>query len=109
MFRVTQIPSQAKKVAGKPQHEGLHFLARIAAYFLRKLLDGLERQFLRGHLLDDLLDLLQFDFRNQRLAELLQVYGRAVISGDRPDLIARQDVIENLVLFATVEEPRKQQ
>src|SRR5713226_9069972 len=103
MFGVTQIPSQAKEVAGKPQHESLFFLAGIAAYLFRKLLDGLERQFLRGHLLDDLLDLLELVFRNERLAELLQVHGRAVIRSDGPDFIAGEDVVENFVQLETVE------
>ena len=71
MFGVAQIPSEAKKVVGKTQHQGLHFLARIAAYLFRQFLDGLERQFLGGHLFDDLLYLLQLFFRNQRLAQLL--------------------------------------
>src|SRR5260370_26925670 len=46
MFRVTQIPSQAKEVAGKFQDESLHFLAGIATNFFGKLLDDLKRQFL---------------------------------------------------------------
>src|SRR5260370_40534370 len=108
MFSIMQIPSHAKEVGGEPQYESLHLLSGIAANLFAKLLDGLERQFLRRHLFDDLLDLLQLVFRNEGFAELLQVQGRTVIRSDGPDFIAGQDVIENLVLFKTVEEPCEQ-
>src|SRR5258708_22439839 len=108
MFSVAQIPSETKEVVGESQHESLHLLAGIAVYLFGKFLDGLERQFFRRYLLNDLLDLLQLFLRNKGLAELLQVHGRAVIGGDGPDFIACQDVIENLELFETIEEPREQ-
>src|SRR5258708_13948253 len=99
MFSVAQIPSETKEVVGESQHESLHLLTGIAVYLFGKFLDGLERQFFRRYLLNDLLDLLQLFLRNKGLAELLQVHGRAVIGGDGPDFIACQDSIENLELF----------
>src|SRR2546427_12840390 len=59
-------------------------------------------------MLDDLLDLLELLFRNEGLAKLLQVHGRAVIRSDRPDFIARKNVIENFVLLEAVEKLRQQ-
>src|SRR5260370_40747561 len=108
MLRVTHSPSQAKEIAGKPQHEGLLFLAGIAAYFFGKLLDGLEGQFLRGHVLDDLLDLLQLIFRNDGLAELLQMHGRTVVGSDGLNFIAREDMVQNVLQFETIEQLSEQ-
>src|SRR2546427_1384344 len=59
-------------------------------------------------MVDDLLDLLELLFRNEGLAKLLQVHGRAVIRSDRPDFIARKNVIENFVLLEAVEKLRQQ-
>src|SRR5260221_11551660 len=77
MVCITQIPSQAKEVAGKFQNESLHFLAGKAANLSGKFLDDLERQFLCGHMLEELFDLLKLLFRNESLAELLRMQRRA--------------------------------
>src|SRR5260370_27147298 len=98
MFGIAKVPSQAQEVAGKAQYECLHLLPGIAVNFFREFLDGLKRQFLRGHMPHDLLDLLELLFRNESLAELLQVDARTIIIDDGPDFIARQDMLEDLLL-----------
>src|SRR5260370_39786669 len=59
-------------------------------------------------MLDGLFDLLELVFRNEGLAKLLQVHGRAEIRSDGPDFIACKNVIENFVLLEAVGELRKQ-
>src|SRR6266403_3340178 len=108
MLRVTQVPSQAKEVIRKSQHKSLFFLPGIASYFLGKLLDGFQRQFLGWHVLDDLLNLLELLFRYEGLAELLQVHGRTVVRSNGLNLVACQDVIENFLEFETIEKLGKQ-
>src|SRR5260370_17185085 len=108
MSGIAKVSSQAQEVAGKAQYECLHLLPGIAVNFFREFLDGLKRQFLRGHMPHDLLDLLELLFRNESLAELLQVDGRTIIRGDGPDFIPIHTMIENFILLDTVEEPREQ-
>src|SRR5216684_3893318 len=108
MLRVTEVAPKAEKVSGKAQDETLHLFAGVAANLSREFLDILKRQFLRGHLLDNLLDLLHLLFGHQRLAQLLQVDRRVVVGNNRPDFVTGKDVVQNLVLFQEIEKPQQQ-
>ena len=108
MVRVAEVAAEAEEVGGKTQDETLYFFAGVAMNLSRKFLDGLKGQFFRGHLLDNLLDLFHLLFGHQRLAQLLQVDRRAILGNNRPDFIAGEDMVQNLMLFQAIEEPQQQ-
>src|SRR5690349_11268443 len=108
MIGIAQIPPEMEEVPGEFQYKSQFFFPGIAVNFLGKFLDVLERQFLRGNLLDDLFDLLELVLRDKGLAKLLQVQGRAIIRSDGPDFIAGKNVVEDFVNFQTVEQLREQ-
>ena len=105
---VTQIPPQSQKVRREAQHESLHLFTRITPDLLRQLLDRLQRKLLRGNMLQHLLNLLQLFLRNKRLPKLLQVHRRTILLGNRANFVARQDVIEHIVLFQAIDKLRQQ-
>src|SRR5207248_3110675 len=99
---VAKIPVQPQEITGKTQNDPLHFLARIPLDSPGKLLNGAERQLLRGNLLDHSFDLFQLIFGNQRPAKLLKMQRRTVFVNDGTHFIAGQDMKEHLVLLEAV-------
>ena len=84
----------------------MDFLSRVTPDLPRKFFDRLQRQLLGGNVLQHLLDLLHLVLGDQRFAELLQVDGRAIILGNRPNFVTRQHVIQDIVLLQPVNELR---
>ena len=96
---IARVAAQPHEVFGEAEDDGAHLFARRFADFLGEFVDALRGILPRGKLLQDILDALEFLARHQRFFQLLQVDRRAVVVADVPQLVAGQNVHEQIALL----------
>ncbi|MGA8034382.1 MAG: hypothetical protein WA823_21210 [Candidatus Acidiferrales bacterium] len=104
MLVIATVAAKAHEIFDEAQADGTLFFSRLAAHISRGVEHALGRNFSRRNLFEELLDAARVVFIYESFFQRLQVNGRAVVSMDFAEFIARDDVQEKFALFKTMHE-----